>query len=935
MIQHVDKYRTMEKMHSEALTALRNENAIEIEKMEEDKNNIMIQHVKAIDTIRNSHMEEENKLLEKIEHLNLKGLQDVHKAQEELNARHAKELHELQERLTKGQHQANETLVKQLEDEAERHNHEIKIEREKYQEQIQLLEQRWLKRQEDLKIALNVEYESRKGNLLQEFQQTIDDQKEKYDRLHEEKEGLNEKHQNKKQELLAAHEEVKLKYEQDLQRLKEEHEIALEKEREKVKLEHQERYLNLKRDYDRVKEQFEERVKLMEDSHQRTVNSTSRSYKSAIEELKNEITNQKVLQDKDASQFKSKIDRLKEEKLKVENTYESKMNKTISDMRDKHHQSVAVLKDEYAANLTKEKMILYLNILIKNCLKHFLKRKHKGFSKWLKVTEELRHKQEGYNKAAKFVVRSVLRYIRKKQHGHFMKWVQATQKSRSISQMKAVKGKQVLKRWFRVVEAKWQKRVSESFYLWYKYGIFQKNKDKSYNDVAAFIIREIIRSMKARQKQVLTKWKLIIEREKHLEKLNNLENTITQVNENHEKALNNLENTMTQVNENHESALIKEMVLRSFVVNVKKHTHHIMNLAFRIWEIATKQADTAELLGFVESNYKEKISEMTENFEVQVNKEKRIRQEEHETHTLKSCVKRIIWIYTEKLRRGFYPWKNKYKTEKQRHAAALMLYNCMQNNIARSTQTKFTLWLRTTLIKRSNAQRKRILENFRKVESYWEHRVKSITEERDIKHEKQIQKMINLKDELTQRLTQHKGRIKISNDKFIKKMKMEFDTAVKKLKIQYEEKVKKIKEKQDTNAQKVNINKPTLVDDVAAVPAPRRKSILSILKKQDKSLTRRHSIGNFGRAQSTTAATQFAKQQVQSFPSPQFQLRVPTATSPVSKTSTTVSNDTSSNYAIPRRSSLRAKNRRKSGTAGLRALMGVKTKLKAAKKNEK
>ena len=83
------------------------------------------------------------------------------------------------------------------------------------------------------------------------------------------------------------------------------------------------------------------------------------------------------------------------------------------------------------------------------------------------------------------------------------------------------------------------------------------------------------------------------------------------------------------------------------------------------------------------------------------------------------------------------------------------------------------------------------------------------------------------------------------------------------------------------------------------------------------------------------AATQFAKQQVQSFPSPQFQLRVPTATSTVSKTSTTVSNDTSSNYAIPRRSSLRAKNRRKSGTAGLRALMGVKTKLKAAKKNEK
>ena len=36
----------MEKMHSEALTALRNEHAIEIEKMEEDKNNITIQHVK-------------------------------------------------------------------------------------------------------------------------------------------------------------------------------------------------------------------------------------------------------------------------------------------------------------------------------------------------------------------------------------------------------------------------------------------------------------------------------------------------------------------------------------------------------------------------------------------------------------------------------------------------------------------------------------------------------------------------------------------------------------------------------------------------------------------------------------------------------------------------------------------------------------------------
>ena len=76
-----------------------------------------------------------------------------------------------------------------------------------------MLEQRWLKK-EILKLR-NVEYESRKANLLQEFQQTIDDQKEKYDRLHEEKESLNEKHQNKKQELLAAHEEVKLKYEQD------------------------------------------------------------------------------------------------------------------------------------------------------------------------------------------------------------------------------------------------------------------------------------------------------------------------------------------------------------------------------------------------------------------------------------------------------------------------------------------------------------------------------------------------------------------------------------------------------------------------------------------------------------------------------------------------------------------------------------------------
>lgn len=43
----------------------------------------------------------------------------------------------------------------------------------------------------------------------------------------------------------------------------------------------------------------------------------------------------------------------------------------------------------------------------------------------------------------------------------------------------------------------------------------------------------------------------------------------------------------------------------------------------------------------------------------------------------------------------------------------------------------------------------------------------------------------------------------------------------------------------------------------------------------------------------------------------------------------------SNNFIIPtRRTSVRVKNRRKSGTAGLRALMGVKTKLKQNKNDD-
>ena len=200
--------------------------------------------------------------------------------------------------------------------------------------------------------------------------------------------------------------------------------------------------------------------------------------------------------------------------------------------------------------------------------------------------------------------------------------------------------------------------------------------------------------------------------------------------------------------------------------------HYVTNRAFRVWQQAAKQADTAEILGFVESNYKDKMFAMAKKFEDQVNIEKKIRQEEHATYTLKSCVKRIVWMYQEKLKSGFYPWKKMYHSEKQQYAAALMLFKCMQNNISRTKQQKFTLWLKLTLVKRGIAQRKEILKNFRKVESYWEHRVQLITERRDLNYRNKIQEITKLQDQIAQRFNQHKERIKISNTKLIIKMNL-------------------------------------------------------------------------------------------------------------------------------------------------------------------
>ena len=56
---------------------------------------------------------------------------------------------------------------------------------------------------------------------------------------------------------------------------------------------------------------------------------------------------------------------------------------------------------------------------------------------------------------------------------------------------------------------------------------------------------------------------------------------------------------------------------------------------------------------------------------------------------------------------------------------------------------------------------------FRKVESYWEHRVQLITERRDLNYRNKIQEITKLQDQIAQRFNQHKERIKISNTKLI------------------------------------------------------------------------------------------------------------------------------------------------------------------------
>ena len=128
---------------------------------------------------------------------------------------------------------------------------------------------------------------------------------------------------------------------------------------------------------------------------------------------------------------------------------------------------------------------------------------------------------------AKFVVRAVLRYVRQRKKGYFDKWVRLTEKLRSESVVKVARGKQVMKTWFLYIEAQWQRRVSESFYRWYKFGALEKRKDKTHKDVANFIIREILRSLRSRQQQAIEKWKTYVNQSKHVEKLDLLKSSLS------------------------------------------------------------------------------------------------------------------------------------------------------------------------------------------------------------------------------------------------------------------------------------------------------------------------------------------------------------------------------------------------------------------------
>ena len=127
-----------------------------------------------------------------------------------------------------------------------------------------------------------------------------------------------------------------------------------------------------------------------------------------------------------------------------------------------------------------------------------------------------------------------------------------------------------------------------------------------------------MRSLRSRQQQAIEKWKTYVNQSKHVEKLNLLKSSLS------------------QAKSDGESHLVREMILAVFVSNLKKHLVCVAHNA-RIWENATKQADAAEILGFVENDYKRKISDMNEKFEVeysiqkqQVNIQKQMRQEERE-----------------------------------------------------------------------------------------------------------------------------------------------------------------------------------------------------------------------------------------------------------------------------------------------------------------
>ena len=926
-------YNAERKIHDNKLKKLREENKLIMENLQK------------------THEDELRHIRKKNEKLQLQISESVNDVQEKMKAQHIQDMNTLRETLNSEKRATVDVYSQKLDEELQKHNTLIDLEREK-------MEEKWTVKIENFKSTLLAEYESDKQKIINKYEQTIKEAKEEYARSLQDKgcalKGLRSEKQNLfseinelKQKIVKIEEDNYVNFKKELNKIQHNHSLEIQRVQTANDNILKEKLATLTNENALEKSQFEERIRVTKASFQRTLDSTQKSSEAAIAELQKEIMMQKKLEKKNLEKLKqnceqqqSKIKLLEEKKHLLEEQakvqeakYTKKLGDAVSKLEKAHSTSIHELQKEYKTELMDEKKAIHLNFLseIFNSRLHNLLAE--GFSRWYKHTNLSKNRIKGYMDGAKFVVRAVLRFIRQRKKGYFDKWVHLTQKLRSESVMKVSRGKQVMKTWFLYIEAQWQRRVSESFYRWYKFGALEKRKDKTHKDVANFIIREILRSLRSRQQQAIEKWKTYVNQSKHVEKLNLLKSSLS------------------QAKSDGESHLVREMILAVFVSNLKKHLVCVAHNAFKIWENATKQADAAEILGFVENDYKRKISDMNEKFEVeysiqkqQMNIQKQMRREEREIYTVKACVHRFRLLYVNKLKRGFYTWKKKFMGAKQQHSAAVMLFNSMQNNLSRKTQQKFTLWLKVTLLKRGNESRKKILESFRKVEDYWEHRVQMIEDRGDTRLEGKLKKIDEFKQQLLQRVEQQEHRFNISKDKFVKKVKLIFSKTVKsihdKATITAKTRATSLAENIGNPHSKSHINSPLLKPE---------KSPLTRFRTQTKKLTRRHSFSNFtepkksnfdhnyGQLQPAMKTDRTDTQVQQTQHMQQLHLGQATlanqaiASQPAQSINTlqTDASSLSNNSTIfSLHASQRVKNRRKSGTAGLRALMGVTAKSK-------